>query len=321
MNPEAMNSNLGYRAASKRYSWAVVGMLWLICFFNYADRQAIFSVFPLLQREFSLSQVQLGLLGSAFAWIYGLSGPVAGVVVDRIRRKTAILGGLQFWSIICGASALSRTFGKLLFFRAAEGLGEAVYYPASTSLISDYHGSKTRSKALGILVTSVYAGTVGGGFWAGAMAERHSWRFSFEILGALGCLLGLVLVGVLKGSTPRKCRSRDYGYHTQTLPSGDPYHPADTYGVDSHDGLHLRKLCRLGTANLDASLSLRKVPSHSCPGRTDGNTLSSGREHVRCLLRRISRRQAFREDGARPHDDPGDRSFSRSSIRYSLRII
>jgi MFS family permease len=173
-------------------------MLWLICFFNYADRQAIFSVFPLLQREFSLSQVQLGLLGSAFAWIYGLSGPAAGIIVDRIRRKTAILGGLQFWSIICAICAFSRSFGQLLFLRAAEGLGEAIYYPASTSLISDYHGSKTRSKALGILVTSVYAGTVGGGLWAGVMAERHGWRSSFAVLGALGCLLGIALIRFLK---------------------------------------------------------------------------------------------------------------------------
>lgn len=198
MKPGSININSSYHAPAKRYSWMVVGMLWLICFFNYADRQAIFSVFPLLQREFSLSRVQLGLLGSAFAWIYGLSGPVAGVAVDRMRRKTAILGGLQFWSIICAACALSRSFGQLLFFRAAEGMGEAIYYPASTSLISDYHGSRTRSRALGILVTSVYAGTVGGGLWAGAMAERHGWRSSFEVLGALGCLLGLVLIGVLR---------------------------------------------------------------------------------------------------------------------------
>lgn len=183
---------------SRRYSWLVVGMLWLVCFFNYADRQAIFSVFPLLQREFGLGAVQLGLLGSAFAWVYGLSGPVAGMVVDRIRRKSAILGGLQFWSIICAASALSRSFRQLLFFRAAEGLGESLYYPASTALISDYHGTRTRSRALGLLVTSVYAGTVGGGFWAGAMAERHGWRISFEVLGALGCALGVALIFLLR---------------------------------------------------------------------------------------------------------------------------
>lgn len=187
-------------------------MLWLICFFNYADRQAIFSVFPLLQTEMHLDQVQLGLLGSAFAWVYGLSGPVAGLVIDRVQRKWAILGGLQFWSIICALSALSRTFGQLLTFRAAEGLGEAVYYPASTSLISDYHGQRSRSRALGILVTSVYAGTVGGGLWAGAMAQKYGWRSSFLVLGILGSVLGLVLTRFLRekqrGSADREIALR-----------------------------------------------------------------------------------------------------------------
>src|SRR6266542_2892098 len=68
-----------------RYKWAVVLMLWTICFCNYADRQAIFSVFPLLERELHLTTVQLGLLGSAFAWVYGLAAPLAGMVVDLHR--------------------------------------------------------------------------------------------------------------------------------------------------------------------------------------------------------------------------------------------
>ena len=46
------------------YKWLVVAMLWLVCFFNYADRQAIFSVFPLLKNEMNLSDVQLGIVGS-----------------------------------------------------------------------------------------------------------------------------------------------------------------------------------------------------------------------------------------------------------------
>ena len=44
------------------YQWRVVGILWCISFFNYADRQAIFSVFPLLEREMQLTPVQLGLV-------------------------------------------------------------------------------------------------------------------------------------------------------------------------------------------------------------------------------------------------------------------
>ncbi|HEU0140807.1 MAG TPA: MFS transporter, partial [Bryobacteraceae bacterium] len=136
--------------SSGRYKWYVVAMLWCISFFNYADRQAIFSVFPLLEKEMGLTPVELGLLGSSFAWVYGLSAPFAGLVVDRIRRKTAILLGLHIWSIICMATALSKNFKHLFFFRAAEGLGETVYYPASMSMVSDYHGKETRSRAMGL---------------------------------------------------------------------------------------------------------------------------------------------------------------------------
>jgi MFS family permease len=168
-------------------------MLWWIAFFNYADRQAIFSVFPILERELHLSLVQLGLLGSAFAWVYGFFCPLAGNLVDRISRKTAILGGLQLWSVICLLTALSRNFRQLFLFRLAEGLGETIYFPASMSLISDYHGSSTRSRAMGIHETSIYLGTMAGGFFAGLIGERYGWRWAFVVFGGFGMLLGLIL--------------------------------------------------------------------------------------------------------------------------------
>jgi MFS family permease len=178
---------------ASRYKWHAVAMLWWIALFNYADRQAIFSVFPLLKEQFHLSQEHLGLLGSSFAWVYGLTAPFAGNIVDRIRRKTAILGGLQAWSAICMATSLSRGFPALLFFRAAEGLGETFYFPASMSLLSDYHGPDTRSRALGLHQTSVYAGTVAGGYFAGLIGQNYGWRWSFIVFGGLGILLGFVL--------------------------------------------------------------------------------------------------------------------------------
>jgi MFS family permease len=173
-------------------------MLWWISFFNYADRQAVFSVFPLLEKEMNLTPVELGLLGSSFAWVYGLCAPLAGNIVDRVRRVSAILWGLYAWSIICIATAVSRNFRHLLFFRAAEGLGETFYYPASMSLVSDYHGKDTRSRAMGLHQTSVYAGTIAGGFFAGLIGQHYGWRWSFIIFGALGLLLGLVLSRYLR---------------------------------------------------------------------------------------------------------------------------
>jgi MFS family permease len=183
---------------TSRYKWSLVAMLWWIAFFNYADRQAIFSVFPLLEKEMHLTPVQLGLLGSSFAWVYGLFAPIAGSIVDRIRRKTAILGGLHLWSAICMATAASRGFGALLFFRGAEGLGESFYFPAGVSLISDYHAPETRSRALGFHQTSVYIGTIAGGFFAGWIAQSYGWRWSFIVFGGAGVVLGVMLNHALR---------------------------------------------------------------------------------------------------------------------------
>src|SRR5438105_408281 len=89
------------------YKWLVVAMLWFVCFFNYADRQAIFSVFPLLKLEMGLSDVQLGIVGSSFMWVYAGFGSMAGLIGDRLQRKTLIISGLVFWSLITIATALS----------------------------------------------------------------------------------------------------------------------------------------------------------------------------------------------------------------------
>src|SRR6516162_3873006 len=86
-----------HRLAS--YKWWVLFMLWFVCFFNYADRQAMSSVFPKLKEEFNFDKVQLGLIGSAFMYVYALGSPFAGFAGDRWRRKDLILGGCLFWSI------------------------------------------------------------------------------------------------------------------------------------------------------------------------------------------------------------------------------
>ena len=91
------------------------------------------------------------------------------------------------------ATALCGSFRQLFVFRAAEGLGETIYYPASTSLISAYHGTSTRSRALGLHQTSVYIGTIAGGFFAGYIGQHRGWRSSFVVFGGLGMLLGLVI--------------------------------------------------------------------------------------------------------------------------------
>lgn len=173
-------------------------MLWFVCFFNYADRQAIFSVFPLLKTEMGLSDVQLGIVGAAFMWVYACFGFIAGIVGDRFKRKTLIIGGLIFWSLVTIGTALSTNYTHLVICRALEGLGEAFYFPASMSLLSDYHSKATRSKAMAFHQSSVYAGTIAGGAVAGYMGEYYGWHSSFYMFGGLGILLGILLITFLR---------------------------------------------------------------------------------------------------------------------------
>ncbi len=189
---------LSASTSNERYKWVLVGLLWFVCFFNYADRQAIFSVFPLLKVEMHLTDVQLGVVGAAFMWVYAAIGPIAGMVGDRVQRKTLIIGGLVFWSLITICTAISTSYVQLVLFRALEGFGEAFYFPASMSMISAYHGGETRSRAMSAHQSSVYAGTIAGGTFAGVLGQHYGWRSGFYVFGGLGIVLGLVLLTVLK---------------------------------------------------------------------------------------------------------------------------
>jgi MFS family permease len=212
--PETQNPKL------ETYKWLVVAMLWFVCFFNYADRQAIFSVFELLKSEMRLSDVQLGIVGASFMWVYAAIGPIAGLIGDRINRKTLIIGGLVFWSLITIATALSTKYSHLVLFRALEGFGEAFYFPASMSMLSDYHGAGTRSRAMSIHQSSVYAGTIAGGSVAGVLGQHYGWRSSFYLFGSLGILLGVVLLLLLR--EPARARLSHIDTRELTPASSEP---------------------------------------------------------------------------------------------------
>ncbi|MDX9974874.1 MAG: MFS transporter [FCB group bacterium] len=176
-----------------QYKWMVVGMLWFITFFNYADRMALSANLPLVGEYFGLSDTQRGMLVSAFGYSYGMAAIFAGYIVDRVRRKSAVLFGLLIWSLICIMIGAAPSYHLLFLFLALEGLGEAFYFPAALSLVSDYHGKATRSRAMSINQTAVYFGTVGGTVAAAMLGGHFNWRAPFFVFGALGVVLALVL--------------------------------------------------------------------------------------------------------------------------------
>jgi MFS family permease len=180
------------------YAWIVVALLLVVWMLNYLDRQVIFSIFPLLQQELHVSTFQLGLLGTAFLWVYALCSPWAGHLADRFGKKRLICGSLLVWSAITVLSGHAHSFRELIVLRALMGISEACYLPAGLALIAAFHSARTRSRAISLHYSGTYIGTVLGGVLGGWIGAHYGWRSVFSIFGAIGCGYAAVLFFVLR---------------------------------------------------------------------------------------------------------------------------
>jgi MFS family permease len=239
----------------KNYKWYVVGMLWLVCFLNYADRQAIFALFPLLRVQFQLSDMQLALVGSSFMWMYALFGPVAGWLGDRLSRKGLIVAGLAFWLCVTAATILAQQYWQLTFLRGLGGIAEAVYFPAAMSLIGGYHGPETRSRAMSMHQSAVYVGTVGGGVLAALLGEHFGWRSNFAAFGSLGLLVLIFLLVFLK--EPERAVSQS----TVVDAAGQADPPLKIFAVLLSSPLVLRLIAAFMGANFVAMVFMVWLPT------------------------------------------------------------
>ncbi len=250
-------------AASRKpsYKWWVVAMLWFVCFFNYADRQSIYSVFPKLKEEFGFDKVQLGLIGSAFMWVYAGGAPFAGYICDRFRRKDLILGGCLFWSFVTITTGWCGKLWHFVTVRALEGFGETFYFPASMSLTSDYHDRRTRSRALSFHQSSVYLGTILGS-WAGAwIAETLGWRVGFYFFGGLGMLLALVLYKFLREPARGEAEAASGELAVHGIVEGPPLSIGETLGVIFHTPVVPLLMLAFLCANFVATIFLTWTPT------------------------------------------------------------
>jgi len=169
---------------------AVLALLNLI---NYMDRQVLYPLFPLIQAEFHVSYVRLGLLAAAFSIVHSLGALVLGQVADRTSRKKVISFGVIFWSCATFLSGLAGSFRALLGARALVGVGEAAYTPAATAIISGTFSQRIRARVQGIFDMGMFLGGSVGVAMGGLLGDRVGWRPAFFIVGVPGLLLALYL--------------------------------------------------------------------------------------------------------------------------------
>jgi len=188
-----------------KYQFRLLAVLALINFVNFAARQVMPSLVPILRAQFNISDGQLGWLQSSLFIVLALASIPSGFLADRFSRKAIIAFGILFWSAATFAGGLANGFMMLLVARSFVGLGEAAYAPAAQSMISGSFPQERRASAQAIFASGMLLGGAFGQAAGGAISQRYGWQMALFVVALAGIFPALALVGVQE--PPRGPRS------------------------------------------------------------------------------------------------------------------
>jgi MFS transporter, Spinster family, sphingosine-1-phosphate transporter len=174
--------------------YRLLAVLALINFVNFADRQVIIPLLPLLRQHLGVTDAQLGSLQTWLLLVLAVASIPAGFFADRFSQKWTIAGGVVFFSLATVASGFAPSFGLLLISRAMVGIGEAAYAPPAQSMISDSFPQERRAWAQAIFAAGMLLGGASGLAFGGIMGDVHGWRVAFFTIGLIGLVPGLTIL-------------------------------------------------------------------------------------------------------------------------------
>lgn len=189
MSNESVTGKSGLTRAAAAYG---LGLMTLLNFVNYIDRYVLPAVAPRVKDALSLTDAELGLLGSAFLFSYFLTSPVFGWLGDRLSRTRLMAAGVAIWSVATAGGGLARSLWQMLVARGAVGVGEASYAAISPALISDYYPAQRRGRVFAIFYLAIPVGSAVGYLLGGAIEHHFGWRAAFFAVGLPGLLLALL---------------------------------------------------------------------------------------------------------------------------------
>lgn len=229
-----------------KYSYYALGVLSLVNFLNYIDRQVLPAVAPLLLKDaaLNLTDAELGYMEASLLLSFTVLAPLFGRLGDRYPRAKIMATAAVVWSF---ATALTGLVDRLSFLpssvhlavpfvgitlslsgialalcavRAFVGVGESAYSTITPGLIADYFPPHKRATALGVFQAAIPMGFALGFVIGGLLAKYFGWRIAFMIVGVPGLITAVIVWRLrepARGAT-------------------DPAHDADTHGTDAHNG-------------------------------------------------------------------------------------
>ena len=181
---------------------AILTLLTALNFVNYMDRAVIAAVLLPMKGELALSNLEAGLLNTAFLIGYFMTSPLFGARADKSARKRLIALGVVIWSLATIASGLATGFWTLLAARVVVGVGEASFTVLAPTVIDDVTPAGAKGKALAVFFLAIPLGYAMGYILGGTISHHWGWRSAFFIVGGPGILLALACLLIVE--PPRK---------------------------------------------------------------------------------------------------------------------
>jgi len=156
---------------------------------------AINIALPAIGKEFSATAVALSWVATSILLSAAVFLAPIGRLADIVGRKKIFNIGLIIFTISSLLCAFSPSIEILILWRVFQGMGGALIFGVAMAIITSVFPRETRGKALGIVVSAVYAGLTLGPFIGGYLTKNLGWEsvFLFTVpLGLASLILSLI---------------------------------------------------------------------------------------------------------------------------------
>src|ERR1700716_538724 len=163
--------------------------LLLAAFAINLDTTIVNVALPTLVKELHASNTQLQWIVDAYNLVCAALLLACGSLSDRFGRKGMLLAGLTVFGLGSAAGALMNTPGELIAARCVMGLGAAMVFPATLSIISNVFVDRAeRARAIGLWGATAGIAIATGPIFGGWLLERFSWTSIFVAMVPVAAL-------------------------------------------------------------------------------------------------------------------------------------
>src|SRR3954447_20636172 len=169
----------------------VLGALLLAAFAINLDTTIVNVALPTMVRELHASNSQLQWIVDAYNLVFAALLLASGSLSDRVGRKGMLLAGLGVFGTASLVGGFMTTPGQLIVARCFMGLGAAMIFPATLSLLSNVFTERgERARAIGLWGATAGAAIALGPIVGGWLLEASDWRSIFFAMAPIAVLAG-----------------------------------------------------------------------------------------------------------------------------------